>query len=357
MIFAGKGGVGKTTASSATGLWLARQGKRTLVVTVDPAKRLGDSLGVEIGFKDTAVAENLHALMVDPRTVVEDYLRKQAPGVEGELTAHPVFKYVSDHMPGLNELLAIGKLLELRDAAKYEAIVVDTAPTGHALTFLSAPQYVREIMSEQSIIRLVVKGWKFYSNAKKLAAGVKGLFTGEEPDVPDIDLEKVFNGFKDEAARIEEMLTDPETTVLHVVTNPERLAIQETMDILKRVRELRIPVGSVVVNKVQPDALGDLRSDFLRVNDDDATKDRLKDVLAASGYSPELMKRVVATVAFSDIRRQMNLQWLDEMRKQGGVPVVEVPLFSREVSGLELLGEFGDHLFGEERRDPRAGRP
>ncbi|HVL86650.1 MAG TPA: ArsA family ATPase [Candidatus Thermoplasmatota archaeon] len=356
LIYAGKGGVGKTTTSSATGLHLARGGKKVLVVTVDPAKRLSDALGVPVGFEPTPVENNLWALMIDPKTVVREFVQKQAGEdvKDKDLTTHPLFKYVSENMPGLNELLAIGKLLELRNASAYDVIVVDTAPTGHALTFLSAPQYIKEIMSEQSMINLVIKGWKFYSNAKKLAGGIKGLFTGEDPAVPDVDLEKVFASIKEEAKRIEEMLTDETNTVLFVVTNPELLAVRETVDILERVRELRIPVGGIVVNKVQPDILAELRPQFLRVLEDEPAKDRLKQALADGGYDPELFKRVVSTVAFSDLRRQMNLAHLEEIRKTANVPVFEAPLFEQEVRGLDVLSEFAAHLLADKppARDP-----
>lgn len=350
VIYAGKGGVGKTTCSSATALWFSRQGYETLVVTVDPAKRLRDSLGVDVGFTETPVRENLHALMMDPSTILEEYVQKHAPDAESEqeVLEHPLFRYVSQHMPGLNELLAIGKLMEMRDAGKYERIVVDTAPTGHALTFLSAPQNIKELFEERSLVTAAIRSYKIYRKIKRAGSGILGWFKREAPEqeLADIDFEAVFQGISDEADRINQVLTDHEHTVMNIVTIPEKLPVHETIELFHEVSEdLGILVGAVVVNKVQPDELGETREDFLRLLEDEDLKEELKQYVAKHGYDPSMWGRVVRTVEFSDLRRQMNIHYLDMMHKEIPVPILEVPLFKEEVTGLDMLELFGDHLF------------
>ena len=346
IILAGKGGVGKTTCSSAMALWLSEHGKRVLVVTVDPAKRLKDALDVDVGFTETTLTENLHAMMLDPKTVVKEYIKKYAPEKYEEVVNHDLFKYVSEHMPGLNELLAIGKLADIREAEHYDVIVVDTAPTGHALNFLSAPKYIKELFEEHSLVALALKSYKFYASVRKAGKTVLH-FLKIDPEAPgdDIDFEALFKSIAAEADRINKMLID-ETTVLNVVTIPEKLPVEESLELLDRVKKLGIGVGFVVVNKVQPDELGDLRDDFLRLNQDEETKEELKALVEKSGYNPRLMKRVVSTVEFSDLRRQMNLEHIANLKERSPAPILEVPLFKRDVVGLDALRAYAVKLFG-----------
>jgi TRC40/GET3/ArsA family transport-energizing ATPase len=346
IIFAGKGGVGKTTCSSATALWLSEHGKRVLVVTVDPAKRLKDSLDVEVGFTETRITDNLHAMMLDPRTVVQEYVQKYAPEKYEEVTKHELFKYVSEHMPGLNELLAIGKLADIRDRDHYDCIVVDTAPSGHALNFLSAPRYIKELFEEQSLVVLALKTYKLYAGLRKAGSTVLAMLKLKVEDAgADIDFEALFKSIAAEAERINKMLTDP-TTVLNVVTIPEKMPVEESVELLAKVKELGIHVGVVIVNKVQPDELGELRHDFLELNRDEDTKEELKAIVEKAGYDPRLMKRVVSTVEFSDLRRQMNLHHLKELHERAGhADIVEVPLYKGDVTGLDPLRDFAKCLF------------
>jgi TRC40/GET3/ArsA family transport-energizing ATPase len=351
IIFAGKGGVGKTTTSAAVALWLASQGKRTLVVTVDPAKRLKDALGVDVGFTGTEVAPNLHALMMDPRTVIEDWLKTHAPEHKEEVVGHPLFKYVENNMPGLNELLAIGKLMEMRDAGKYDCIVIDTAPTGHALTFLAAPQNIKDLFEETSLIVIAVKSYQLYSKLKNAGAGLVGFFTGSKAHDIDIDFEKLFKEISAEADRINKVLTDPKITVLNIVTLPEQLPAQETLELRPKVQDLGIKLGYIIVNKVQPDELGSLRDEFLELNADEDTKEELKIVVEKAGYDPRIMKRVVSTVEFSDRRRQMNLYYINWLKQEiKDVPIIEVPLEKKDVTGLDELTVFSRHLFAGARK-------
>lgn len=362
VIFAGKGGVGKTTSSSSTALWLARRGRETLVVTVDPAKRLQDSLGVEVGFEETQVEENLHALTMDPETIMEEVVQRHAPEdvAKDEVIEHPLFEYVSKNMPGLNELLAIGKLMDMQDEGRYDTIVVDTAPTGHALTFLSAPQNVEELFQERSLVRLAVRSYDLYRKVKRASSGVLSWFKGgdDTEDIPDIDFERIFQAIAAEARRIHETLTDQEHTVLNLVTIPEKLPTEETIELYDEVRnELGMAVGAVVVNKVQPDRLGETREDFLRLLEDEPLKEELKDHVAEKGYNPDMWGRVVETVEFSDLRRQMNLKYIQRIEEEIPVTVVEVPLFEEEVVGVEALGEFSEHLFADGLADESEAEP
>ncbi len=350
LIFAGKGGVGKTTTSSATALGFAAQGKKTLLVTVDPAKRLEDALGVDVGFTETPIQPNLTALMLDPGAVIREHLEREVP--EAKITEHPMFKYVTDYLPGLNELMAIGKLNDIRKEGKYDVIVIDTAPTGHALSFLSVPQAMKELMSEKSLLKWAVRGYTVWQKLQGAAQNVGNVFKKKDDrkaPPPDIDFEKIFAGIEQQAREIQAFLGDPEHTGLVIVTLPEKLPVEETFDLHRAVTEdLGMHVAHVVVNKVQPDALDGVRKAFDTIRVGKARDAFIQEAGAASHASPALLEAMIAATEFNEVRRDMNMAYIEELQ-QGlpGMPVVTVPLFKQDVQGLKKLRAFQSALFDD----------
>jgi TRC40/GET3/ArsA family transport-energizing ATPase len=349
VIVAGKGGVGKTTCSSAIALHLAKSGRKTLLVTVDPAKRLEDSLGVPVGFQETAVQPKLFAMMLDPEAVIREHLQREIPNAK--ITEHPLFRYVTNYLPGLNELMAIGKLNDLRRAEKYDVIVVDTAPTGHALSFLSAPKAIEELMSEKSLLKWAIRGYAVWQKLSGAARTAQNLFRkkGDQDDgPPDIDFERIFGDIEAEAQRIRKFLTDPKHSALVLVTLPEKLPVEETADLHAVVtKDLGMTVQAVVVNKMQPDALAGVQQPFdALVQDPLARKGFVAKAAKATGQPLELVEALVSATQFNEIRRAMNLGHLAELeQKLPGLPVVTVPLFKEDVQGLPSLRGFAQALF------------
>ncbi len=344
LIFAGKGGVGKTTTSSATAMALAAMGKKVLLVTVDPAKRLEDALGVAVGFEETPIQPNLTALMVDPGAVITEHLEREVP--EAKITEHPMFRYITDYLPGLNELMAIGKLNDIRKQGKYDAIVIDTAPTGHALSFLSVPKAMNELMSEKSLLKWAVRGYQVWQKLQTAGHSVGNVFKKREDrkaPPPEIDFERLFEDIRIQAQEIQHFLGDPGHSALVIVTLPEKLPVEETFDLHRAVTEdLGMHVAQVVVNKVQPDALAGVKDEF------DAIRDDSKFVAAAakgSKRSADVLAAMVAATRFSEIRRDMNLEYIEEL-KHGlpAMPIVTVPLFEQDVQGLKRLKAFQEAL-------------
>lgn len=375
IIFAGKGGVGKTTCSAAVALYYAKQGHKTLLVTVDPAMRLEDSLGVPLTSHESLVVPNLWASMLDPEEIIRDKLAEYPDGEQ--VMEHPLFRYVSNYLPGLNELMAIGKLNELRHDADYDIVVVDTAPTGHALSFLSAPRAMQEIMSEKSVLRWAMRGYSLWMKVNKASRGLSRFFgprqetrarTGDaigdgdmeadierDPEGPaqksersstrtgeTVDIEAVFQQLAQEALEIQTMLTDQQRTALNIVTLPEKLPVEETIDLYEQaVTEIGIPLGYVIVNKVQPDALGDLEAPFRQLVDDEDTREALMQQLEAGGYPKNLLPAMTEATEFSDLRLQMNLLHIEDLVRR--LPKAEhllIPLFKQDVAGLEALDRF-----------------
>lgn len=349
LIFAGKGGVGKTTASAATAIALAKRGRKTLLVTVDPAKRLEDSLGVKVGSKETPIQPNLAAMMLDPGEVITEHLEREVP--DAKVTDHPMFRYVTEYLPGLNELMAIGRLNDFRREGKYDVIVIDTAPTGHALSFLSVPKAMRELMSEKSLLKWAVRGYQVWQKVSGAAKSVQNVFKkkGERQQAPpDIDFERIFEDIQKQAMEIQAFLGDPEHSGLVVVTLPEKLPVEETLDLHRAVTEdLGMQVAQFIVNKVQPDALADVQDEFDAVaHDPDARAAFVAAAAQGTRHSAELVEAMLHATEFSEVRRAMNMDYLEELRERlPDVPIVAVPLFKRDVQGLRRLQEFQEELF------------
>ncbi len=350
VIFAGKGGVGKTTCSSATALALSKAGRKTLLVTVDPAKRLSDSLDIDVGFEELPIQPNLTAMMLDPEAVIKEHLKREVPGLS--VTEHPMFRYVTNYMPGLNELMAIGKLNDLRREGKYDVIVVDTAPTGHALSFLWAPKTIQELMSERSVLKWALKGYAVWQQLSSTAKKVQNVFKKKDDrssGPPEIDFEKIFSDIENEATRIREFLTDPNYSALVLVTLAERMPVEETIDLYEQVEgDLGMNVTHIVVNKMQPDVLGEHRAAFDALADDsDKRKAFVQDTAKATGVSAELVDALVDGARFGEVRRAMNVTHLDDLASRlQQVPLLVVPLFKEDVTGLRRLAEFEAALMG-----------
>lgn len=347
LVFVGKGGVGKTTTSSAVAIRLAKEGRRTLLVTVDPAKRLKDSLGVPVGHRPKELLDNLWAMMLDPEKVIDEYLRERAP--DQNLTEHPMYRYISNYMPGINEMLAIGQLIEFRREKDFDTIVIDTAPTGHALSFLSTPLAVRDLFRENSLLTWAIRGYAIYQKFSRSGRAITGLFgkKDEIPEAPDIDFQELFKEISERVGEIQELLSDEARTTLSIVTLPEKMPVEETADLHEYItKELSIHVGYIVVNKIQPDALHGHAQEFERLRQDTSTRADLASALEGAGYPRELETGLVDSAEFNEVRREMNLARIASLTDRlPDVPRILLPLHRRDISGLERLGEFEAEFF------------
>lgn len=357
LVFVGKGGVGKTTTSAAVAMRLAREGRKTLLVTVDPAKRLADALGIEVGHRLTKIRPNLHAMMLDPEKVIEEYLRENYP--DENLIEHPFYKYISNYMPGINEILAIGKLIEFRQEKDFDTIVIDTAPTGHALSFLSTPVKVRDLFQENALLRWAIKGYALYQKISKGGRALGKIFKGgskDLPQAPEVDFEKLFQQISQHVGSIQELLSDHQRTTLVIVTLPEKLPTEETADLYDYIaKQLKIRIGYIAVNRVQPDIFGTMLKDLARLLKDTEAQRDTAEHLASRGYNKALFSALVAAAEFDNVRRQLNLDNIADLEKKlPGVPKILLPLHRQEVSGLKGLEIFEEEFFKSLERTVRA---
>jgi anion-transporting ArsA/GET3 family ATPase len=275
-ICAGSGGVGKTTTSAAIAMGMAAQGKKVAVLTIDPAKRLANSLGLrELGNEECRVAPErftehglemkgeLWAMMLDAKRTFDDLIERHAPDEEtrDRVLSNRIYQEVSNAMAGSQEYMAMEKLYELHQEARYDLLVLDTPPSRHALDFIDAPERMTRFIEGKSLqfflrpgrfgVRVIGRSGGMLFSVLKRLTGIDLL-----QDLSDFfqSFGDMATGFRDRAQRVSELLGHKNTAFV-LVTAPEREPIDEAIFFWRRLDEAKLPFGGVVVNKVHHDYL------------------------------------------------------------------------------------------------------
>ena len=245
--FSGKGGVGKTSISAATALWLAKKRNKTLIISTDPAHSLSDSFDVTIGGEVKKIKKNLYAVEIDPKKAVEEYKGKLMPKIEDINYLKPLgldegFD-IAGMTPGIDEIASFDKFLQYMDSKEYDAIVFDTAPTGHTLRFLSLPDVLDSWLGKVIKIRMKFSG---------IIDTIKNILPfGEEEERSKIDLEYL-EVMKEKIQKAKRVLQDKERTSYNIVMIPETMCILESERSLEVLKGYGIPVKHIIVNQVLP---------------------------------------------------------------------------------------------------------
>lgn len=368
-ICAGSGGVGKTTTSAAIALGMAARGLKVCVLTIDPAKRLADSLGLkELGNEASQVDPELFAaqgveikgelwaMMLDAKATFDELVARQAPDEESRdrVLNNRIYQQISSALAGSQEYMAMEKLFELHTEGRFDLLVLDTPPTRNALDFLDAPKRLTQFIEGRSL-RVFMKptgiAAKVAGRGASVALGVLKRIVGF--DLLS-DLAEFFNafsgmvdGFQARAKRVNSLLGDSRTCFL-VVCGPQGEPVDEAVYFHRKLVEAKLPFGGVIVNKVHYPA------EKLRGDDAD-----LPAALAEKLGNEDLGKRVAEN--FSDYqalaeRDARNIKRLArELRTQG---VIRVPYLDEDVHDLAGLAEINRYLFAssEERIEIAAGR-
>jgi arsenite-transporting ATPase len=299
ILFGGKGGVGKTSMASATALYIAKENpeKRILVFSTDPAHSLSDSFGYSIGNKITAinVCDNLYALEIEASTLVEDFKDEYREEIEEafhsfvgdkvdmKFDREAMSELISLSPPGLDELMALRKIMEFSEEEEYDLYVLDTSPSGHLLRFLELPSLLLDWL--RAVFKLLLK-YKEVVGLGKTAQKLLSLSKGIE--------------------RIQRTLTDPEKSEFVAITIPEAMAIAETGRLLSALERLRIPCRHLLLNMVIPPA----------------------------------------KCGFCARKRQRQEKYVQEARtKFSGYMVSEMPLFPHEIEGIDSLAELSEVMY------------
>jgi anion-transporting ArsA/GET3 family ATPase len=377
-ICAGSGGVGKTTTAAAIATGMAERGSKVCVLTIDPAKRLADSLGLkeldnEAKRVDPALIERqgiemkgeLWAMMLDAKATFDELVARQAPDEESRdrVLANPIYQQISSALAGSQEYMAMEKLFELHTEGRFDLLVLDTPPTRDALDFLDAPRRLTQFIEGRSLrvfMRPTGIAARVAGRGATVALGVLKRLVGFDLLA---DLAEFFNafsgmvdGFQARAKRVNSLLSDPHTCFL-VVCGPQGEPIDEAVYFHRKLVEAKLPFGGVIVNKVHYPAerLRGEGGDLRLVLDERLGNDEPVEGAGAN----DLAERVAANFADYQAlaeRDARNIEHLAaELRTKG---VIRVPYLDEDVHDLGGLAEINRYLFAsaDERVAIAAGR-
>jgi anion-transporting ArsA/GET3 family ATPase len=284
-VCAGSGGVGKTTTSAAVGLGMAAAGAKVAVVTIDPANRLANALGLEELANEPRLVDpmrlatgaleirgELWAMMLDPKRTFDELIDRIAPDPARaeEIKANHVYRELSTAVSGSQELTAIAKLYELDQEGGFDLLVLDTPPSRNALEFLDAPNRLNSFLEGRALkafMRPTGLGMRALGRgALPLLAGLRRI-TGIDL-ISDLSvffqlLGDMTNDFSLRAAQVEQLLRAPSTAFL-LVTSAAREPIDEAIWFGQRLEADGLPFAGVVANRVHHDLLGDREPRELR---------------------------------------------------------------------------------------------
>ena len=271
VICAGSGGVGKTTCSAAIAMGLAAQGKRVAVITIDPARRLADALGLDELGNEPALVDparfagegveidgELWAMTLDAKRTFDEPIESLSPDPEtrDEILGNRIYQQLSGAVAGSQEFTAVAKLYELDRSGRFDVLVLDTPPSRNALDFLDAPERLSGFFEGRALkfflapTGLAAKAWgrgtgAVFSVMKK----VTGVNLLEDLSVFFRALGGLIDGFRERADGVARLLEDDGTTFL-VITSPEREPAEEAVFFRRKLREAGMPFGGLVVNRV-----------------------------------------------------------------------------------------------------------
>jgi arsenite-transporting ATPase len=241
--FGGKGGTGKTTIAASTALYNARNGKNVLIISTDPAHSLSDSFEQDIGGSRKKIEKNLYAVEIDPAKAIDEYKQK----INAEIKALESLG-LSEHFdlagatPGIDELAAFDRFVNLLGSKDYELIVFDTAPTGHTLRFLSLPELMNSWIGHAIKMR---------ARLEKLADLVKSILPFSEPEKKERATE-VLERMKERIREAREVLADKNRTAFNLVLLPEELSLYEGLRATKSLEGYGLHVKRIIVNQIVP---------------------------------------------------------------------------------------------------------
>jgi anion-transporting ArsA/GET3 family ATPase len=356
-ICAGSGGVGKTTISAAIAAGMAARGKRVAVLTIDPAKRLADSLGLpELGNIERRVDPSLFqaegvetedgelwAMMLDAKATFDEVIAKHAPDAEtrDRILENRIYRQISSALAGSQEYMAMEKLFELHQEDRYDLLVLDTPPTRNALDFLDAPRRLTQFIEGRSLqvfLRPTGLGMRLFGRGTSMMFSALRRLTGVDllEDISEFfqAFSGMVGGFQERAKRVNELLAAKRTSFL-VVCGPQGEPIDEAVYFHRKLVEAALPFGGVIVNRVHYESEFDIGAD-------EDVAGELEDALGDS----DLAARVATS--FADYRAlaasdRRNIERLTaELRARR---VIKVPYLDEDVHDLGGLMEVNRYLF------------
>lgn len=251
IFFGGKGGVGKTTCSSAYSLYLSRKGYKTLVLSTDPAHSLGQIFQVDLGAEPRKLEENLYGIEIDPEKESRKYINSIKEQMKGSFSPIIISQIQQQldaayHSPGAEEAAIFDKFIEVIDMVgrEYERVVFDTAPTGHTLRLLSLP----ELMG--GWLQGMIQRRKNINDMMKMASVADKSLTERAKEDPVLD---ILNRRKESFEKARTFIVDDKRAGFVFVINAQRLPILETDKAINYLERNGVHVEGVIVNRVMPE--------------------------------------------------------------------------------------------------------
>ncbi|XP_038707934.1 ATPase GET3B-like isoform X2 [Tripterygium wilfordii] len=317
----GKGGVGKTSCAASLALKFANNGHPTIVVSTDPAHSLSDSFAQDLSGGRLVPVEGvespLFALEINPDKAKEDFRnriqKRGGSGVKdimdgmglgmlaGQLEQLKLEELLDTPPPGLDEALAVSKVMQFVDSqeySKFSRIVLDTAPTGHTLRLLSLPDFLDGSIGKMMKLK------------KKLASATSAIKSVFGKEVPQQDTSTELEQLKERMAKVRDLFHNPDTTEFVVVTIPTVMAISESSRLHASLRKESVPVQRLIVNQVLPPSGSDCK--------------------------------------FCAVRRKDQMRALNMIRNDpelGGLKLIQSPLIEMEIRGVPALKFMGDMVW------------
>ena len=306
ILFGGKGGSGKTTSAAATALHLSKMKpeKKILVISIDPAHSLGDSFDLIIGNKITPIAGNIWGYEIDAEKLLKKYKAENGAIIKKMAERGTFFdkedieNFFVMSMPGLDEVMAIIKIANILNSREYDVIILDTAPTGHTTVFLSLPE---------KMLKWVEVADMMMEKHRYMTRRFVGKYLKDECD-------EFLESQKNDVSKVKKLFTDSETTEFVPVTIPEPMSIYEIERLVQLLENTRIPVNSVIANRI---IMEDNKCPFCLTRKKEQEK-----------YVKEIEEKFACYNLF------------------------KMPLFSKEIRGIEDLTMYGEILFGEDVPKP-----
>jgi anion-transporting ArsA/GET3 family ATPase len=380
VVCCGSGGVGKTTTAAVLAVEGARRGRRSLVVTIDPAKRLANALGLdELSNEPREIAADrwdpkgerlpggaLSAMMLDTKSTFDGLVTRYAtsPEQSERILENSFYRNISGALSGTQEYMAMEKLHELHEEGGFDLIVVDTPPSRHALDFLDAPARLLRLLDNR-VFRILMMptrtGMKIAGAAVQAFLKTISRVVGSAV-VDDIvaffrAFEGMEEGFRQRAHRVVELLGEP-TTRFVLITSPRRDAVEEARFFAEKIGDHSLAVDALIVNRVHP-RFGTEHSSGLR-----ARATSLREI-KVSGRDAEAARTRLADAYehladFNEIAERERSHLETVRVRVGSAAVAFVPYLSHDVYDFEALAAVGELLFSgadldEPFSDPTSG--
>ncbi|MBV9661997.1 MAG: ArsA family ATPase [Acidimicrobiales bacterium] len=361
VICAGPGGAGKTTCAAAIALEGARQGRRVCVVTIDPAKRLADALGLESLTNDArpvavpglgsesgsgsgwrSGSGQLWALMLDTKSTFDEVVRANAlsPDQAQAILDNKLYRNISSALGGTQEYMAMEKLYALHSSGQFDLLVVDTPPSRHALDFLDAPSRLLRFLNNRIFLLLMAPtraslraiGMATQVFVRTLSKVVGGAVVSDTIDF-FATFEGMEQGFRDRAAAVDRLLVDPATAFV-LVAAPRREAVAEAVYFADRLHASGGRVRALVANRMFP-SFGPVPAP-----------------LAAASAAPNAAATVMALAHnmadFDRVASREEACLTELVDRLADAPVVRVPFLATDVHDITGLEQIGQWLFGRD---------